>query len=85
MDDKKTTRQTRRLLTTKQAAAYCGLSPRTLERYRVTGEGPRFIKLGRRVLYDPDELDRWIRSGMRRSTSDPGPKDPEDSEDPEDD
>ena len=37
------------LRTTAEAADYLDLSPRTLERYRVTGEGPRFIKLGRRV------------------------------------
>ena len=30
------------LLTTLQTAALVGLSPRTLERYRATGEGPRF-------------------------------------------
>ena len=35
------------LLTTEEAAKYLRLSPRTLERYRVTGEGPRFLKVGR--------------------------------------
>jgi hypothetical protein len=38
------------------AAAYIGLSPRTLEKYRVTGGGPIFRKLGRRVLYVADDL-----------------------------
>ena len=50
------------LLDTGEAAAYLHLSPRTLERYRVTGEGPRFLKLGRRVLYRRDDLDTWIES-----------------------
>ena len=63
------------LLDTDEAAAYLHLSPRTLERYRVTGEGPRFLKLGRRVLYRRGDLDTWIESRVRRSTSDPGPPD----------
>ena len=62
------------LLTTMEAAAYVRLSHRTLERYRVTGEGPTFVKLGRRVFYPRAELDKWIRNGFRRSTSDPGPE-----------
>ena len=41
------------LLTTREAAERLGLSPRTLERYRVTGEGPRFRKIGRWVRYTP--------------------------------
>ena len=35
-----------------QQAAHClGLSVRTLERHRVAGTGPRFIRLGRLVKY----------------------------------
>ena len=61
------------LLTTEEAAKYLRLSPRTLERYRVTGEGPRFLKVGTRVFYLQSELDKWLKSKWRRSTSDPGP------------
>ena len=39
------------LLTTNEAAKYVRLSPRTLERYRVTGEGAPFLKIGRLVFY----------------------------------
>jgi len=60
------------LLTTEQAAARCGLSPRTLEKLRITGGGPPFLKLGRSVRYDPADLDEWIASARRRSTSDAG-------------
>jgi hypothetical protein len=38
------------LLSQREAATMLGLSPRTLERYRCTGFGPAFRKLGRRVL-----------------------------------
>ena len=61
------------LLTTEEAARYLTLSPRTLERYRVTGEGPRFLKIGRRVVYRRCDLDAWLKNKIRRSTSDPGP------------
>ena len=60
------------LLTTRQAAERLGLSPRTLERYRVTGEGPRFRKIGRWVRYTPEDLVQWLESCARTSTSDNG-------------
>ena len=60
------------LFTTEEAAEYLRLSPRTLERYRVTGEGPNFLKLGRRVFYRRSDLDAWRDARLRRSTSDPG-------------
>jgi predicted DNA-binding transcriptional regulator AlpA len=60
------------LLSQGQAAALLGLSPRTLERYRCTGFGPVYRKLGRRVLYRPADIDAWIASRVRSSTSDLG-------------
>ncbi len=56
-------------LTHRQAAAYLRLSPRTLERSRLAGTGPRFVKAGRRVLYRHDELDRWAAARTFRSTA----------------
>jgi DNA-binding transcriptional MerR regulator len=58
------------LLSQREAATMLGLSPRTLERYRCTGFGPPFRKLGRRVLYRPDDLEAWVTRGLRTSTSD---------------
>lgn len=55
-----------------QAATFLGLSPRTLERFRVEGRGPAFLKLGRRVVYSRDDLVRWAEGQRRRSTSDLG-------------
>lgn len=61
------------LLTTVEAAAFLRLSPRTLERFRVEGTGPRFLKAGAgkraRVLYDPTELEAWITGFTFASTS----------------
>ena len=60
------------LLNQREAAELCRLSPRTLERYRCTGFGPVYRKLGRRVLYSPADIDAWIASRVRTSTSDLG-------------
>ncbi|MDE2167764.1 MAG: helix-turn-helix domain-containing protein [Alphaproteobacteria bacterium] len=57
-------------LSTKQAAYYIGLSPRTLERMRRTGEGPRYRKHGRYVRYHIAELDAWSDSRAKSRTTD---------------
>jgi hypothetical protein len=57
---------------TPKAAEYCGLSVSTMEKLRLTGGGPIFIKRGRSVLYRQADLDAWMESLRRRSTSDQG-------------
>ena len=59
-------------LKTGRAAAYTGLAKSTLEKLRVSGEGCPFIRIGRAVLYDPDDLDIWLVAHRRKSTSDHG-------------
>jgi hypothetical protein len=66
------TKQRRPPVDTKGAAAYTNLLPNYLEKLRCTGDGPIFIKRGRRVLYDLDDIDAWLDSLKRRSTSDTG-------------
>ena len=56
---------------TTRSAEFLGLAPRTLERHRLDGTGPVFIRLGRRVLYHPDDLSEWAQSHRYRSTSEP--------------
>lgn len=51
------------------AAAYVGLSASTLNKLRVFGGGPAFLKLGRRVVYDVRDLDQWLSDRRRQSTS----------------
>jgi len=58
-----------RLLTQSEAAQLLRLSERTLERLRLTGGGPKFIKAGRRVLYSAEHLEAWVASRVRTSTS----------------
>ena len=57
---------------TPAAAEYLGISPRTLEKLRVTGGGPAFYKVRRRCLYRLAELEAWALEGRRGSTSDTG-------------
>jgi hypothetical protein len=53
-----------------EAAGYLKLSPRTLEKFRVIGGGPRFRKLGRRVVYGVKDLECWLDARACESTSD---------------
>ncbi len=55
------------------AAAYLGLSPSTLAKMRVRGDGPVFCKAGPRiVVYDVADLDAYLTGRRRTSTSDIG-------------
>jgi hypothetical protein len=46
----------------REAATHLNLSPRTLENMRHRGDGPPFLKAGRRiVLYELSELEAWLR------------------------
>jgi hypothetical protein len=59
----------RKMLNALAAAAYCGSSASTFAKLRLYGGGPMFLKLGRRVVYHPDDLDRWLAEHRRASTS----------------
>jgi hypothetical protein len=49
-----------------------GISPRTLQKWRVCGGGPLFLKVGRRIRYTEADLVTWLNAQRRRSTSDRG-------------
>lgn len=57
------------IFTTKEAAAYVRLGAPTLERFRITGDGPSYLKLGGAVRYRRDDLDAWLATRLTRSTS----------------
>ncbi|MFC3053301.1 helix-turn-helix transcriptional regulator [Kordiimonas pumila] len=61
-----------RLLTTAQAAQYLRLASSTLNKWRVYGTGPKFIKLGRAVRYRHTDLDAFLASQSRLSTTSQG-------------
>ena len=59
-------------MSARKLAALLDLNPRTLGRYRVSGEGPKFHKMGRRVRYARKDVEAWLARRLRISTSDPG-------------
>ncbi|WP_316977276.1 helix-turn-helix transcriptional regulator [Shumkonia mesophila] len=61
--------QKKRYLRTPEIAEYCGLSESFFNNARVRGGGPPFIHVGRAVLYDLADVDRWLDAGRRQSTS----------------
>ncbi|MFL6263415.1 MAG: helix-turn-helix domain-containing protein [Thermoanaerobaculia bacterium] len=55
--------------TTEEAARFLRLQKQTLEAWRLRGTGPAFLKLGRRVVYRREALERFMTERERRSTS----------------
>lgn len=59
------------VLSEETAAEMLHLSPRTLQRFRVEGRGPKFVKLGKRVFYREQDLEDYVNRSVRESTSAP--------------
>ncbi len=57
------------LLSPRQLASRWGLSEKTLERWRMLGTGPVFLKLGGRVLYQVEEVEAHEQKRARRCTA----------------
>ena len=55
-------------MSARNAAAYLGLSVKTLAMKRWQGNGPKFVKRGR-VFYYREDLDEWLRAGRATSTA----------------
>lgn len=54
--------QNKRRLNTREAAQYLGVKAGTMEVWRSLGKGPRYCKLGARVVYDVSDLDSFASS-----------------------
>ena len=52
-----------------EAAAYLGLKAATLNKWRVIGEGPPFLKVGRLIQYRKADLDAYLAGRLVRSTT----------------
>lgn len=52
-----------------EAAEYLGLKAATLNKWRVFGDGPPFIKVGRLIQYRKVDLDAYLNGRLMRSTS----------------
>jgi hypothetical protein len=66
-DEEDTTMQN--LMDQREAARLLRLSERTLERLRVSGGGPIYVKAGRSVRYRECDLVAWIAERIVSSTS----------------
>ena len=66
-----TSRAPNRYLRTPEAGRHLGLSGRTLEKHRTYGTGPRYRKIGGRVVYALSDLEAWAEQGAQTSTTDP--------------
>jgi excisionase family DNA binding protein len=61
------------LLRTPEAADYLTIAGSTLEKLRLYGRGPRFVRVGTRAIrYRREDLDAWLTECARRSTSELG-------------
>ena len=59
---------TLRHLSTRELAERWTISRRTLDRWRWAGEGPRFLKLGGRVVYRIADIEAFEQQQLRTRT-----------------
>ena len=59
----------RRVLNENELAQRWGLSPKTLQRWRSEGRGPRYLKLSKRVSYPRESVIEFERGALHDSTS----------------
>lgn len=59
-----------KVLVSRDAARFVGLSESTLAKMRLNGNGPVYCKLGRRVVYRPSDLEDWLQARTTRDTAD---------------
>lgn len=57
------------LLEEEAAAPLIGWSVSTLQKKRVAGDGPPYVKLGRSVRYRPEDLEDYVAARVVTSTS----------------
>ena len=60
------------LLTPRETAKHLRCSERKLERHRLVGDGPPFVKIGAAIRYPLSELEKWLAERTQRSTSETG-------------
>ena len=64
--------QPKTLLNETKASEVIGFTTATLRKRRWQGLPPRFLKVGSKVYYDRDDLQTFLESCIRTSTSDSG-------------
>jgi predicted site-specific integrase-resolvase len=59
----------RHVLSEVELANRWGVSPKTLQRWRLEGRGPQYLKLSKRVSYPLDAITEFENSALHASTS----------------
>jgi predicted DNA-binding transcriptional regulator AlpA len=65
----------RRVLSETELAQRWGVSPKTLQRWRTEGRGPKYLKLSKRVTYPLEAITEYERCALHISTSERVAKD----------
>lgn len=56
-------------MTPQELARRLRLSTGTLANWRARGEGPKFMKIGKKVLYPVDEVSAYEQQALRQNTA----------------
>lgn len=59
----------RHLFDTPQLSSHLGIGEKALEKWRLQGKGPKFIKVGKLVRYDEADVLAWIEQQKRSNTT----------------
>ena len=70
LPQRKVTKMNASCMNQRELSARWKLSPRTLERWRWIGEGPKFLKLGGRVVYRLSDIEAYEAAIIRSCTRD---------------
>ena len=65
------------LINEHEVARLLALSVKTIRRWRWSGRGPRFLKIGAAVRYDPADISALKQAARRTSTTDTGAREKE--------
>lgn len=68
LPQRKVTKMNALCMNQRELSARWKLSPRTLERWRWIGEGPKFLKLGGRVVYRLSDIEEYEAAIIRSCT-----------------
>lgn len=64
--------QNPKLLSERDVETTYGIERRTLQAWRLRGQGPVFLKVGRMVRYRVEDIEAFLDAARRTSTSDDG-------------
>lgn len=56
------------IMTAQRCATYTGFSAKSLDQWRNSGDGPKFVKVSNRVRYRKTDIDAWIAAKTKANT-----------------